>query len=230
MLGSLEDPTKVYVVKPSNNYGPWCFPKGRVDAGESKTTAAVREVAEEAGVQARPLPNGYVGSGIGSYSITHYYMMVAEGSPGAHDFETEEVRLVTFDEARELFQSDYNTRDVNVMKKAEQWIAKNLQPKEITEGTGDVQSPVKEGAKLSLVGKIFLAAAGACLVGKAMGLKLRGEAKEINAVKNAILASKNFQKELVSPGATVESVMHHLGVKQMAAQEFEESLGIPWLL
>ena len=52
----------------------------------------------------------------------------------------------------------------------------------------------------------------------------------INAVKNAILASRSFQKELVSPGATVESVMHKLGVKQMAAQEFEESLGIPWLL
>jgi diadenosine hexaphosphate hydrolase (ATP-forming) len=33
--------------------GTWVFPKGHIEPGESKTQTAEREVAEEAGVQAR---------------------------------------------------------------------------------------------------------------------------------------------------------------------------------
>jgi diadenosine hexaphosphate hydrolase (ATP-forming) len=37
---------------PQHRNGTWVFPKGHVEAGESKVDAAVREVEEEAGVQA----------------------------------------------------------------------------------------------------------------------------------------------------------------------------------
>jgi 8-oxo-dGTP pyrophosphatase MutT (NUDIX family) len=126
VLASKEQPDKVWVVKPSNNYGPWCFPKGKIDKGESHEQAALREVLEEAGVTAHILPGGYLGSGSGTHSITHYYMMIASGPPGPHDHETEEVRLVTFEEAHALFTGDVNNRDITILKKAIAWIETNL--------------------------------------------------------------------------------------------------------
>lgn len=45
------DPTgRVLLLKRHN--GPWVFPKGHIDPGEQPLDTAVREVAEEAGVQA----------------------------------------------------------------------------------------------------------------------------------------------------------------------------------
>lgn len=118
---------KVYLVKPSNNYGPWCFPKGRVDAGETMEATALREVAEEAGLTAQILPGSSLGDYAGSYSITRYYVMRASSPPSEHDFETEEVRLLTFEDARELLSSAGNSRDVSVLNKAEKWIENNIQ-------------------------------------------------------------------------------------------------------
>lgn len=117
---------KVYVVKPSNNYGPWCFPKGRVDPGETHEQAALREVKEEAGLSASIVPGADLGFGEGSCSTTHYYLMVARGYPGNHDHETEEVRLVTFEEARELFQSEGNRRDVGILDRAISWVENKM--------------------------------------------------------------------------------------------------------
>ena len=82
--------------------------------------------------------------------------------------------------------------------------------------------------RLTLLGKIFFAAVGAWLVGKAVNLKVRGTPEEINAVLNALKASKVFQDELRRDGATVESVMIKLGLKHAAAREFERILGCPW--
>ena len=123
VLDSLEEPFRVYVVKPSNDYGPWCFPKGRVDQGESIEEAALREVREESGVPAKILPNGSLGTGVGSCSITHYFAMVRTGPIRGHDFETEEVRATTFEEARELFASEGNSRDTMILHRAEKYFA-----------------------------------------------------------------------------------------------------------
>ena len=54
--------------------------------------------------------------------------------------------------------------------------------------------------------------------------------EEIEAVTNALHASKLFQDELNRPGATVQSVVQKLGVKHMSAAEFERGLGVPWPL
>lgn len=89
------------------------------------------------------------------------------------------------------------------------------------------QEPLNE-LRLNLLGKIFFAAVGAWLVGKATNLKIRGTPSEVQAVANAMMASRRFQEELDRPGATVESVMQKLGLKHASAREFEAILGVPF--
>lgn len=83
---------------------------------------------------------------------------------------------------------------------------------------------------ISTVGKIFLAGVAAWLVGRASRLKVRGTPDEVEVLKNALMASKKFQEELRRPGATVQSVMDRLQLKNISAQEFERKLGIPFPL
>ena len=92
-----------------------------------------------------------------------------------------------------------------------------------------VTGPINE-LRLNLLGKIFFAAVGAWVVGKATNLKIRGTHEEVQAVSAAMMASRRFQEELERPGATVESVMQHLGLKHASAREFERILGVPWPL
>jgi 8-oxo-dGTP pyrophosphatase MutT (NUDIX family) len=116
----MQDTEHVYLIKPAHHYGPWAFPKGRTEAGEKMTTTAMREVEEETGLQAQPVPGGYLGSGEGSFSITHFWLMVQTGgNPGNHDSEVEEVRLCTFEEAEKLFRGAGNHRDVEILKRAQ---------------------------------------------------------------------------------------------------------------
>ncbi len=89
--------------------------------------------------------------------------------------------------------------------------------------------PINE-LKLNLLGKIFFASVAAWLVGKTVNMKIRGTPEEVQAVSNAMTASRTFQEELDRPGATVESVMQKLGLKHATAREFERVLGVPWPL
>ena len=91
------------------------------------------------------------------------------------------------------------------------------------------QQPINE-LKLNLLGKVFFVALAGWLVGKATNMKLRGSRDEVEAVANAMMASRTFQDELARPGASIDSVMDHLGLKHASAQEFERILGIPWPL
>ena len=126
VIESMMNPTMVYVIKPSRDYGPWSFPKGRVDEGETHKQAAKREVWEETGIRAKFLPQGYLGKGKGTSSITHFYMMVKTGGRPSRTDETDETRLVTFDEARKLFRLSGNRRDVKIADLAEEWLAKRV--------------------------------------------------------------------------------------------------------
>jgi hypothetical protein len=98
------------------------------------------------------------------------------------------------------------------------------------EKTDSENETLIEGAYINLTGKLMLASLGAWLVGKFVNTKLRGSRDEIQAVANALMASRRFQDELRSPGATVQSVMDKLRVKQMSASEFERILGVRWPL
>lgn len=93
----------------------------------------------------------------------------------------------------------------------------------------DTTQPLNE-LHVNLMGKIFLTACAAWLVGKATNLKVRGTIDEVRAVSNAMMATKAFQDELNSPGATVDSVMQKLTEKHASAKIFEELIGLPWVL
>ncbi len=93
----------------------------------------------------------------------------------------------------------------------------------------DTKQPLNE-LQLNLLGKIFFTACAAWLVGKATNMKVRGSEQEVNAVSNAMMASRRVQDELRRPGASVESVMEKLGLKHATAREFERILGVPWPL
>lgn len=121
VVPSKDDFSKVLVIKPSNNYGPWSFPKGRIDEGETQVMAAAREVREETGIRAKILKlagRAYLGSGKGSHSVTHYYLMVrTSGTPHATD-ETEKALFVPWDQAINLFVRSGNKRDPRIAMKA----------------------------------------------------------------------------------------------------------------
>lgn len=111
---------KVWVIKPSNHYGPWAFPKGRVDEGENLKQAALREVWEETGLRARIRPGGYLGKGEGTMSVTHFFLMDRTGGSerGFDRAETERVELVTWEHALALFKRAGNKRDPIIARKA----------------------------------------------------------------------------------------------------------------
>lgn len=118
-MPSKDDTSKVLVIKPSNNYGPWALPKGRVDQGETLQRAAFREVWEETGVKAGLMPGkAYIGKGVGSYSISHFFLMYRKsGNPRPTD-ESEKAIFVPWDQAINLFVRDGNKRDPKIVLRA----------------------------------------------------------------------------------------------------------------
>lgn len=94
----------------------------------------------------------------------------------------------------------------------------------------EVNEGIFSNYHISTVGKIFLAGVAAWLVSRPSRLKVRGTPDEVDALKNALMASRKFQDELNRPGATVQTVMDRLQLKNVTAQEFERILGVPWPL
>jgi len=125
VFDSLTDMTRVWLIKPSHNFGPWSFPKGRIDDGETPKETAIREVREETGLNTKHLPGGYLGKGRGSVTFTHYFAMVRTGgNPAKHDDEVEKVALLSFTEAYKKFKRAGNRRDIAILRKAWEYVNK----------------------------------------------------------------------------------------------------------
>lgn len=84
----------------------WTLPKGTPDPGESIEQTAIREVAEETGLEVRitapldAIEYWFVQSGTRIHKTVHYFLMVATGGDlSRHDREFHSVRWVAFDEA-----------------------------------------------------------------------------------------------------------------------------------
>lgn len=85
--------------------------------------------------------------------------------------------------------------------------------------------------QLSTVGKLFMAHVIAWIVHDIkLNWKVRGDKDKVAAFAKAIVACKKFQEELKKPGATVESVVERLNVKNMNSREFEKLTGKPFPL
>lgn len=84
----------------------WTLPKGTPDPGESIEQTALREVAEETGLEVRitapldAIEYWFVQSGTRIHKTVHYFLMAATGGDlSRHDREFHSVRWVAFDEA-----------------------------------------------------------------------------------------------------------------------------------
>lgn len=89
---------------------------------------------------------------------------------------------------------------------------------------------LNESLQLTTFGKIFLALTGSWVLGRVASAKIRGSRTQVNAIANAMAASRRYQDELRKPGATPESALEKLGAKNLSAQNFEKIFGVPWPL
>lgn len=99
----------------------WTFPKGRIDAGESPQETALREVREEAGVEAE-IVGEISGAFSGLESETRYFLMRLVRDHGHHDEETSRVGWFGLDEAARLLHMTTHAtgraRDLAVLQAA----------------------------------------------------------------------------------------------------------------
>ena len=106
------------VVVQRARHDDWSLPKGHIEAGETREQAAIREVKEETGLDARILhplseiqyfyrrPKGDL-----IRKTVYYYLMEATSTElGKPNWEVSEVRWVPIDEAHNLlsYQNDKN--------------------------------------------------------------------------------------------------------------------------
>jgi 8-oxo-dGTP pyrophosphatase MutT (NUDIX family) len=91
------------------NIFTWTLPKGTPNAGETREQTALREVAEETGLEVRitdvldSIEYWFVQRGTRIHKTVHYFLMEPVGGDLArHDHEFDQVRWVRFDAAGDL--------------------------------------------------------------------------------------------------------------------------------
>jgi 8-oxo-dGTP pyrophosphatase MutT (NUDIX family) len=93
-------------------YDDWSFPKGKLDKGESFEDAAVREVAEETGLECElgaELPSTEYRDGKGRSKLVRYWAMRVIGTrPWSPNQEVDDRRWVTLDEADAMLTYEHD--------------------------------------------------------------------------------------------------------------------------
>jgi 8-oxo-dGTP pyrophosphatase MutT (NUDIX family) len=87
----------------------WSLPKGTPNLGESREQTALREVAEETGLEVRitgvleSIEYTFVQHGTRIHKTVHYFLMEPTGGDlSRHDREFEQVRWIAFEDAPSL--------------------------------------------------------------------------------------------------------------------------------
>jgi len=109
----VEPDGRVWIVAPSGAYGGYknTFPKGTLEDGLTTQQNALKEVYEEAGLNAEI--TGFLGDFAGDTSVTRYYLgKRTGGSPSDAHWESEYVRLATPDELQGLLNK---ARDQSIL-------------------------------------------------------------------------------------------------------------------
>ncbi len=115
---------KVLLREPTKHHGgyAWTFAKTEAKPGESPRDAAVRAVREKTGYDAE-IRISVPGAFKGSASSTCYYVMDAKHPPAKPNWQTAELRWVSFGEARDLIRQSSNAegrdRDLAILDAAE---------------------------------------------------------------------------------------------------------------
>lgn len=86
----------------------------------------------------------------------------------------------------------------------------------------------KDSINRTLFDKIFRATVSSWLHGNSSDVSFTGSAQEMNALVEVLSATKEFQDELMSESATVDSVLKKLSNKHVAANKFFETTGRHW--
>jgi hypothetical protein len=92
----------------------------------------------------------------------------------------------------------------------------------------EMPNNVFDDPKLSVVAKMFLAAVVSVVLGKPSNIRIRGSIDQVEATKQAILATVEFRDCVNSSGVTIQDIMDKLKAKNIAAQRFKTCLNIPW--
>lgn len=104
----------------------WSLPKGHIEPGETREQAALREVKEETGLDAKivcPLDEVVYfyrrpSEGLVRKTVYHYLMQAAPGDLGQPNWEVDEVRWVPITEAHTLLTYKNDWEIVNKAKEA----------------------------------------------------------------------------------------------------------------
>jgi hypothetical protein len=85
--------------------------------------------------------------------------------------------------------------------------------------------------ELGSLGKKLFSSIALWLSGKEIeNLQLKGTDSQLDAIRAAMVASKDFQDELSKSDASLESISKKLEAKLQAAKTFEKELGVSWPL
>lgn len=126
--GALEPGTVEIVLVGQSRSGRWGLPKGTPSAGETLEQAALREVREETGLDARIVEDlghieyWFVAQGVRYHKRVHFYSMQATGGDiSRHDFEHDVIGWFSFKRAYEIMSY---ANEKEIVRRAEATLAR----------------------------------------------------------------------------------------------------------
>lgn len=85
--------------------------------------------------------------------------------------------------------------------------------------------------ELTPIGKLFFGGLLAWITKDAQfHFKIKGTPEQVQAMANAVFASKRFQETIAKPDATIEEVIEKLNQKNLSAKEFANATQHDWPL